>query len=107
MKEIQDDVIIGLVETHAYDGMLENLCIPGFELFSYKNRPLNRKSKTSSGGLAFFIKESVKCLVSKAGNMNDDTLWLKFKGEDSGKDEDIFIGLVYISPSNSKNAKKK
>ena len=98
LKEIKDDVIVGLVETHMHDDIVENLCIPGFELLSFKNRPLNKNSKTSSGGVAFFVKDSVSRFITKVDNDNKDSLWLKLKKDQLGVHEDIFIGLIYISP---------
>ena len=82
------------METHTHDAIINNLCIPGFKLLSHKNRPVNRKSNTSSGGMAFFIRESLASLVSEYRDKNDDSIWIKIKKEKSGEHEDTFIGLV-------------
>ena len=74
MDEIKNDSVVGIVETHIHTAILHELCIPGFQLISHKNKPVNKKSNTSPGGMAFFIGESVSKLVSEVGNNNDDTV---------------------------------
>ena len=82
------------METHLHDAIINNLCIPGYKLFLHKSRPVNRKSNTSSGRMAFFIKESILILVSDYGNKNDDSMWIKIKKEKSGEHEDL--SLIHI-----------
>ena len=50
LREMQHSDIISLGETHIHDGTLEKLCIPGFTLVTYTNKPINPKSKTAPGG---------------------------------------------------------
>ena len=46
-------------------------------------------------------------LVSEVEIKNEDSIWLKIKKEKSGEHEDIFIGLLYISPSKNSKANEK
>ena len=57
LQEIQDSHVIGLAETHIHDEIMDQLIIPGYKLFSYKNGKKNVKSNTAPGGLwvHFFI----------------------------------------------------
>ena len=107
LEEIKNDTVVGIVETHIHAAILHELCIPGFQLLSHKNKPVNKKSKTSPGGMAFFIRESVSKLITNVGNNNDETMWLKIKKERSGEHEDIYIGLVYFNPSKSSKISEK
>ena len=56
LNEIQDDGIVGVVETHMHDKILEKLSIPGFKLLHAKNRSISKNSKKGYGGLAVFIR---------------------------------------------------
>ena len=55
LKEIENDDIVSLVETHSNDGE-DRLSIPGFKRVKVKNRPPN-STKSSGGGLACFARE--------------------------------------------------
>ena len=100
LREIQDDDIIGLTETHINDGTIEQLSIPGFKRITFKNRPL--KSKKGSGGIAIFAKNTIAEFIVPQNNNHLDALWVKVKKEKTGETDDIFICTVYLSPNKNK-----
>ena len=103
LREIKEDDIVGLSETHINDGVLDKLCIPGFKRISFRNRPLKKKSKKSYGGIAVFAKESISNMVISQKNNCQNSLWVKLKKEKTGEREDIFLGTIYMSPPKHKN----
>ena len=103
LDEIKHDGLVGIVETHIYDEILDALSIPGFKLLTHKNRAFNKRSKKGDGGIAVFIKEELTKYVIPQMNENPDSVWVKIKKEISGEDDDIFIGTFYLVPTKSKN----
>ena len=98
LHEIQDSHVIGLAETHIHDETMDELIIPGYKLFAYKNGKKNVKSNTAPGGLAIFIKEKFVKFFNQVKIDDENTVWIKLKKELVG-DEDIFIGTSYLSPN--------
>ena len=104
LKEIENDDLISLVETHNND-INANLSIPGSKRVKVKNR----QSKKSGGGLAYFAKEKIFESIVPITTTNDDTLWIKLKKDVFDGKNDIYIGAVYLPPykNNNDNSKKK
>ena len=63
LTEVKNADIIGLVETHIHEEILDELIIPGFVPLDFKNRPKNAKSNISSGGIAIFAKEHFQSVI--------------------------------------------
>ena len=63
LAEVQNADVIGIVETHIHEEILDELTIPGFVPLNYKNRPKNVKSNISSGDIAIFAKEPLQTLL--------------------------------------------
>ena len=103
LKEIENDDLISLVETHNSD-INDNLSIPGFKRVKVKNR----QSKKSSGGLAYFAKERIFKSIIPITTTNEDTLWIELKKDVFDGKNDIYIGAVYLTPykNNNDNSKK-
>ncbi len=107
LDEIQNSEVVGLVETHVHNGVLDKLEIPGFKRLSYKNENLNKNSKKGYGGIAVFIKEHLKKIIIPLVTKQQSTVWVKIKKEGLQKD-DIFLATVYMNPykSNKDDAQK-
>ena len=58
LKEVENDDIIALTETHNNDKD-DTLSIPGYQRIKVKNRPKTNSSNKNSGGLAYFAKPSI------------------------------------------------
>ena len=59
LSEMNDSDVVGILETHIYNEILEKLDIAGFTRLTYKNRKKFKKANTSSGGVALFIKHKI------------------------------------------------
>ena len=86
------DVIL-MTETKLDE--LDQIAFPGFKLIT-KNRLFKRKT---SGGLAALISAKVQSRVSLITNTQQDSLWLKYKGNNDQRD--MVLCLIYVSPENS------
>ena len=107
LDTISEYDIVCIIETHENDDT--NLNIPGFiKLASVKREKVKRKS---SGGIAIFIKPSLKGLVCLFAlvclGCSNDLLWIRFKEDFFGEAEDLFFGTVYFSPETYENRNNK
>ena len=55
LREIKNDDIVALIETHIHREVEDELSIPGFRRLNHKNRSLDKNSFKSSGGIAVFV----------------------------------------------------
>ena len=101
LSEIDESDIIGLSETHIYDGILNELDIPGFTLVEYKNRPKIRNVNKASGGLAVFAKDNIAKNLEIFKTTNNDIIWVKFDKKRHELSNDIYLGSVYMSGENN------
>ena len=107
LKEIINDDILSIVETHVHNGNEEELNIPGFHCIKHKSRFKHKNSNKGSGGLAVFIKPSLLKYVLPINNTNENSIWIKIKKEIFGWTNDIFIGTVYLPPRKNSNDNSK
>ena len=107
ISEVQKSDIIGLVETHIHEEILDKLSIPGFVLLKYKNRKKSIKNNKAFGGIAIFTKHSISKIVHYVETENQDTIWLKLNKIDTGLTNDIYIGTSYISPHKGKQVESE
>jgi exonuclease III len=89
--------IIGLQETKVDDS--DNLQLPGFTVFT-KNR--STLSKVRSGGIALAVKDSISKHFTLVDNTCKYVMWFRISRYLLEKEDDIFLGIVYIPPENSK-----
>ena len=96
--------IIGMVETkiNEIDIILNNdhvdTGIPGYVCF-HKTR--KKRNGTTSGGIAIMVKNSLKEMIQIIETDNDNILWCKINGFFSESNEDLLLGVAYISPEGS------
>ena len=64
-------------------------------------RKKNKKALTHSGGLAIYIKDSIRNGVTVIPNNNSEYAWLKLDRDFFNLRENIFICFTYISPEGS------
>ena len=81
LREIKNDDIVALIETHIHREVEDELSIPGFRRLNHKNRSLDKNSFKSSGGIAVFVKEALMKYVIPINNTNKNSLWIKVKKE--------------------------
>jgi hypothetical protein len=99
LQLISNHHILSLVETRTdKDGPSVNL--PGFEMISMCSRKKHKKARRNSGGICIYAKcsiiKGIKCLKNK----HNGILWVKLdQGFFNLDDKDIFLAVVYISPS--------
>ena len=96
LKEIENDDIVCLVETHSND-VDDQLSIPGLKRVKVKNRPSN-STKSSGGGLACFAREKISNSIIPINNNNADTLWIKLKKIFLIKNRISILALCILSP---------
>ena len=104
LREIENDDIISLVETHN-SNIDDKLSIPGFKRVKVKNRAST--SAKSGGGLACFAKEKISKSIIPINNDNKDVIWIKIKKDIFDKKRDIYIGTVYLTPYRNNNDSSK
>ena len=83
------------VEFYSFINNYDVIYFPGFKLIT-KNRLFERKA---SGGVAALISKKVQSRVSLINNTQQDSLWLKFKGNNDQRD--MVLCLIYVPPDNS------
>ena len=93
---------IGLLETHA-DSNTE-ICLPGYNVFR-KDRPKHRKAWKSSGGIAVFVKESLRSMFKFEPISDSDIIWVRVQKELTKLLSDLYVAFVYLPPFNSSYGK--
>ena len=92
LNTVKNDDFVGVTETHIHDEILDKINIPGFYCLKVKNKPKNHKSNTAPGGIADFVKESIRGYFSVVEIENEDAIWVKICKEFTSEDREIFIG---------------
>jgi exonuclease III len=99
LREVAEFDIITLSETHVVKGhsfQIEGYCDP-FEGIRCKHPKANK----GSGGVAILVKRGIRSGVAFHQSNSPDLIWVQLKRHFFGCDDDIFIGVMYISPINS------
>lgn len=99
LKEVNDFDIITLSETHVVKGksfQVDGFCDP-FEGIRCKHP----KARKGSGGVAILVKHNIRKGVALHQSKSPDLIWLQLKKQFFRCPDDIFIGVVYVSPVNS------
>ena len=97
LRTIRGYDIVALVETHiSPQNILE---MDGY--YTYRiDRPLSKNAR-HFGGIAVFIKNELRCNSVKIVQQTLDYVWLKFDKTSFNMDDDIFMCIAYVPPSNS------
>jgi len=71
---------------------------------NYTFVPKHRKQKTlrKSGGIGTFVRQDIMKYVTFLESESEFVQWLKISQILVGTDEDVYFGIVYIPPENSK-----
>ena len=99
METIKGCDIISLVETHSRGDDLE---IKGFSRTFQLTRNA-KKGRKAFGGIAVFVKDSLKNFVTEVHSNSRNVLWIKIQGSKLGLTAPLFLGTVYLSPVNKYN----
>ena len=102
LNEVSSCDIVALLETHAFEC---DLSLPGFKLLYRKDRPIERNSRKSFGGISVFVRDYVvdQMIIKEVKSDNPDAVWLKIKKQFLNSSIDLYVAFTYLSPVNSKN----
>ena len=90
--------IIGLLETHADSHT--DIALNGYYVFR-KDRPKNKKAWKASGGIAVFVKESLRKACKFDPISDSDIVWVKVHKDITKLNNDLYLAFVYLPPCNS------
>ena len=97
ISELSQHDIVGLSEIHA--GKDDILGLPEFTTFtSCRSKHIN--ARKYSGGVAILVKNLLKPGI-EIKRSSPDLIWAKHDKSFFGLQENMFVGVVYISPHNS------
>jgi exonuclease III len=102
INEINQHQIIGLVETHSTDTN-DIHCEKYYTV--QVNRP--RSGKKEHGGIAILVHNSIKKGVKFHYSESPDLVWVQLQKQYFHLEDDIFLAIVYIPPTNSTYSKKQ
>ena len=94
---LADDGIVIIVETHCGDS--DNPTLPGFAKPHQNIRPKSPNANKHYGGLAVFVKESIRRGVKFLPFTNTEYMWLKLDKSFFNFANDLYIVVVYNSNS--------
>lgn len=102
IKELESKVnsfdIICLAETHC--GYNDVINFDGYKFF-VNVRPKNPRAKKHSGGLAIGFREHLLPGLTLLPRVNSEIIWVKVDKMFFNLEEDLYLGVVYISSNNS------
>ena len=100
-KEFIDEItkhdVIALTETHAGKG--DNLGVEGYTTF-LSCRGKHKKARKHSGGVAILVRNYLIRGV-EIFRSSSDLMWVRLDKQFFEFKEDLYVGVVYISPQNS------
>lgn len=94
--------IIGLVETHA--DTTTDISLKGYYVFR-KDRPKHKKAWKASGGIAVFVKESLRHACKFDPLSDSDVIWVRVQKEVTNLNNDLYLAFLYVPPCNSSYGK--
>ena len=100
IRELENFDVIGLVETHVVEGQSRISSINGYET-KYFNRAKHRKATQGSGGIAILLKPELKKGLKFFPSKNNDYVWAKLDKNFFHTQNDIYLCVAYVPPSNS------
>jgi exonuclease III len=90
--------IIGLVETHLSG--TDDISLDGYSMFR-KDRPKYKSAKRSFGGIAVFIKDSIRKGARHIECKNENYHWIRLKSDFFSFEKDVYMCVCHIPPHNS------
>ena len=88
-----------LTETWTNQNM--NIDIEGYNCHALHRQYKKRNTKRDSGGIAFYVKQTIDAGVKIIKTDSDDIMWLKLCSNFFGMASDILLCLCYTVPENS------
>ena len=104
LDKLANHSIICLAETHC--GPNDNIDLDGYSLLS-NIRPKSPKATKYSGGLATYVKKSIKQGITFLPITNSEYMWIKLDKSFFNMSCNVYFLLVYICPENSSYAHKR
>lgn len=95
---IEHDIVL-IEETHLTKEEEQSLFLAGFGRPINFIRPKRKKAGSSSGGIALFIKDSIRPNVKILPKSNHNIVWIQIM-TDTGHN-DVFLACVYLPPEHS------
>ena len=93
---VGDDIVV-LAETHC--GWNDNPTLPGFAKPHQHIRPKSKNAKKHYGGIAVFVKESIRRGVKFEPQTNSEYMWFKLDKTFFNMLNDLYVVVVYNSNS--------
>ena len=98
IEKISKFDIIGLIETHC--GPQDHLFLEDYYTFQI-NRKKSPRARKFSGGIALFIKQSLRKGIKILPINHTEYIWIKLDKNYFNFDNNIYIAFTYISPLSS------
>lgn len=98
INKLDKSDFVGLVETHA--DQTTDISLQGYYVFR-KDRPKHQKAWKSSGGIAVMVKESYRNACKFDPLSDSDIIWVRVQKQLTKLNCDLYLGFVYLPPSNS------
>ena len=94
-----------VVETWLKNDSHDDFSVDGYILQCYNRTSLNPRARRGSGGIALYIREQLVDGVETVSDVNlssiDDRVWFRLCKDFFGLDNDLYLGVWYIPPSDS------
>ena len=103
-KYLKTDII---AFTESFTDEDSNLSLTGYVVDQLVRKHQNEHRTRSSGGIVVHIKSDISQGIDYIKSEHSDIMWLKVKKQFFKIENDLFIGVIYISPKNSSNVKHK
>lgn len=107
-KKLKDSTFVNTVNRYDMFGVVEtwsstqsNLNVRGYTLYS-KNAIKRGKRGSKYGGVALYFKHKYKPGVHLVASSSKYCLWVRLDGDFFGLDKDLYLGVIYLRPSNAK-----
>lgn len=98
MDQIKAHDIFCFSETHINESV--NIKVPGYRDINLP-RKRSKKATKDSGGLAVYIKYSVRPGVTVIPSKSREHVWLKLKKDFFQTKDNVFVCYAYANPDNS------
>ena len=104
--KIENVHIFSLIETWHTKNDVNELEIAGYKCYNIC-RPRNSDTKgRPSGGIAVYIKDSIRDGVAKCTSQSTENIFLKLKKDFFGLNRNIILGAAYCAPNKSTYLKR-
>jgi hypothetical protein len=107
--KLQDSMFVNMLNSYDICVLTEtwlttNVLIDGFYTYCLNAKKISKKSGRHSGGIVILINQKIRKQVKIVEKDTKYGLWLKIDKDTLNLDKHLFIGGIYLPPSDSKYA---